>query len=177
MGGNLSRICTQLSGQTTVPTQLRVRTDDWEWSPGQLSRQWPVVCLEFGTPVLKVVTTKFRSLFRGLGDDLWQHACERIIFFEIFHNFQKKGKKIIRSHACCHRSSPNPLNTLRDFVVTSQTLNTLRASVGTIVPDFTPTRLFRPLLAHILVLFHVTTNVPKYLKNYWIKISMSYLWK
>ena len=39
-----------------------------------------------------------------------------------FTNFQKKGKKIIRSHTCCHRSSPNdPLNRLRDFVVTTFT--------------------------------------------------------
>ena len=104
----------------TLRGRFRVGTDELEWSPGQLSRQRPVVCLEFGTPVVKVVTTKSRSLFRGLGEDLW-HACETIIFFEIFHNFQKKGKKIIRSHACCHRSSPNPLNRLRDFVVTTFT--------------------------------------------------------
>ena len=51
------------------------------------------MCLEFGTPVVKVVTTKSRSLFRGLG-----YICDnmhvKLLFsspsFESCERFQRK---------------------------------------------------------------------------------------
>ena len=88
-------LCRSSKFQVGHCRSLRVGTDEWEWSPGQLSRQRPVVRLEFGTPVVKVVTTKSRRLFRGLGDDLWQHACERIQYYFLWNHSQlsKEGKE------------------------------------------------------------------------------------
>ena len=59
-----------------------------------LSQQSPIVCLEFGTPVVKVVTTKSHSLFRGLGEDLHVNLRVTTMFsfpsFESCESFQRK---------------------------------------------------------------------------------------